>query len=171
MLIATPKATNANAYCTEAEASAYLTEERPHTAAAWVAASTADREKAIIWATFILDNSMDWYGSRRTIEQALKWPRSGVHWDNVWFDYDTIPSLLVKATAELAMALLKRDRTLEPDLLGKGFSKVSAGPVDITVDPEQVLPVVPTYIFSILEPLGVAKNPGTGDRTVSLVRV
>jgi hypothetical protein len=171
-IIATPKAVDANAYLTLAEATTYLTEGRLHTAE-WSAATQTTKEVAIIWATRSLDVAFSWNGSERTLEQALRWPRSGVrNLDNDWFDYDEVPEILKRATANLAFELIKRDRTAEPEILGQGFSQARVASLDVTVDKAQVLGLIPQYIALELQPLG-SPFPGaiSGSKQVKLNRV
>lgn len=155
LIIATPKAADANAYLTEAEATAYLTNGRLHTET-WVAASVSDREKAIIWATRMLDSLINWYGSIRTLTQALAWPRSGVS-DRDWryYDYDLIPTPIKQATAELAFLLLSKDRSLEPSLLGQGISQLTIPEViSLTITPSAVVPFISDSVMNMLLQLG-----------------
>lgn len=163
-LIATPKATNANSYVDVATADAHL-DERLYVSD-WTDASTDDKERALIWATRLLDDLMDWKGTPRTNDQALRWPRSGVFdRDQVqWFDEDTIPEPLEIATAELGLELLKRDRSAEPDLLGQGFREAKLGSLEVVVDRKQVLDLIPRNILSLImvfgDPLPGATSSG-----------
>jgi hypothetical protein len=154
-LIATPAAADANSYCTEAEATAYLTDQRLG-ADAWTAATSGDREKALIWATSLLDRMMIWKGTIRTNTQRLSWPRAGVQdADGRWYDYDTIPELLKRATAEFALSLIEGNRTdQEPDVLGLGISEATIGPLKIKIDRGEVLSVFPPHVLSLLALLG-----------------
>jgi len=156
-LIATPKAVNANSYVTESVANTYLSGSRLYIAK-WVAADTTTRETALIWATSLLDQVMDWYGAIRTTEQALRWPRSGVQdQDYRNIDYDTIPPLLERATSELALYLLQRDRLKDPALIGQGFKRVKVGSIEIEVDSTKLTDMIPSNIYVMLEPFGVPK--------------
>lgn len=171
-LDATPKGLSSNAYCTRAEADTFLTQARLN-ADAWTAATGPHQDAAIMWATRIMDACYEWGGAPRTLTQALGWPRSGVrNRDRFWLDYDTIPEALKQASSELALELLKRDRTAEPELLGLGITDLSAGSVRIAIDPNAVLPLIPNYIRHMIDFLGDLK-PGAGGggfASVKLVR-
>jgi len=172
ILIATAKAANANAYVDETEAGLYLSDNRLYETK-WAAAVSDDRKSALIWATKLLDLAFDWNGLKRTSEQALRWPRSSVYdLDGQFYDSETIPSPLKHATAELALSLLRDDRTADPSLLGRGIASVTVGPISVEASAEQVMSLIPDYIVLLLRALGTTV-PGAqqGDKVVSLVRV
>lgn len=136
-LIITPSSASANAYCSVAEADAYA--ETILHAEAWNEAETLDKEKAILYATRMMDDLCEFAGAPSSSSQALKWPRRGVltrisatgggsfyhHYVRttggilnefgVELPYDTIPQFLKDATAELARTLLISDRVSEQD--------------------------------------------------------
>lgn len=99
----------------------------------WTNASTADKEKALMWATQLLDDMVDWNGRKTDDDQALDWPRYQIYdEDGYYIPHNTIPSEIVNATCELARNLLSEDITDSPDTLG--FSYLRAGDVAINVD-------------------------------------
>lgn len=170
-LITTPGAVDANAYVSEAEADQILTDRLY--ASAWTDAGTDARSQAILWATRILDQAIDWYGAPATTEQRLRCPRVGwVDQDGRTIDQDTIPDLLKQATAEMALELLRRDRAQEPEVLGLGISQGSiGGALSATIDRTMVLGLVPDSILVLLAPLGrIADVAARGLRTVRLER-
>lgn len=75
-LVATPGDALANSYITLREATALL-DLRPGTQV-WFTADTLDQERALRWATQLLDRMVDWDGTPRYTTQALGWPRYGV---------------------------------------------------------------------------------------------
>jgi len=170
-LVSTPASPSANAYVNEATAGSYLTGERLYTTA-WVGADVPRREAALMWATALLDRVADWNGLRRTVAQSLRWPRTGVYdEDGFALDYDTIPKQLERATSVFALYLLARDRLAEPDVLGLGLSAIG-GKVSLTIDPSQVLALVPKEVIFLLGPLGTIRGSasGSGVRQVRLRR-
>ena len=170
-IVATPKAANANSYVTLAAATTYLTDARLWTST-WIAATTAIKETALIWATMLIDVSFDFPGYITDQDQALRWPRSGVvDADGRFVDYDTIPSLIVKATCELAAELVKSDRLSTQDILGLGISELKAGPVELKIDPKLILPFIPAHIISMLATIAELKSSAQqGSRVVKLIR-
>ena len=167
-LDATVKGPTANSYLTRAEATVLLVDSRLHSTA-WSSATDADKDKALIWATSLIDTSFDFDGNKTTQEQALRWPRAGLlNRDNWYINQDTLPNDLKLATAELAMALLGGDRTLEPSLLGKGISSAKVGPIEVKLDKSQVASLMPSHVIQLLENIGaepIGGGSGSGGLT------
>ena len=109
-LNANPGDPSANAYCTAAQADTYHATRGQNPE--WAAIpDQPTKETYVMWATRKLDE-LDWYGGRRTVGQALRWPRAGlVDRDGYPVDYTGIPAFLVNATAEYAYQLWKQDWT------------------------------------------------------------
>ena len=146
-LIATPKATNANSFATVAEADAYH-DTRLHNAE-WSAASDADKTKALIQATRILD-AMTWKGARTTTTQALKFPRFGLYTDDgIVIDSDTIPEFIVNAVSELAWLLIIGDTTRESGT--KGFKSIGVGPISLSVDKTDRTDDIPVSVTKMIK--------------------
>ena len=132
-----------------------------------------DQERALVWATSLLDSMMDWKGVPTTTTQALRWPRYGLYNRDVSdvLDWDTIPADIEQATAELALALLGRDRFAMPELLGQGIVQASVGSLSVTVDPSQVVSIIPDNVLALVAHLGVLlPQAGTGTKTLPLQR-
>ena len=170
-VIATPEGPTSNAYATEAETTAYL-ETRPNSAS-WTDGSADDKARAVITATWLMESLLDYTGSITTLEQALNWPRSGVSdREGRYLDQDTVPALIKRAMAELALYLLVSDRLADPGVLGQGFSQAKLGSMEVTVDPSQVLAYIPGHIIAMLDGLASLRPDAArgGDRIVPLVR-
>lgn len=164
-VVATASATNANSYCTRAEADEY---HKVHLYnSAWIGADDWKREAALIWATRLLDEQVDWKGYPTTNTQALRWPRSWVEDRDgqIWIDNASIPAWLKHATAELARHLLASDRTAERSI---GIQSVTTDTVEVVFDKHDVPPVLPPSVRAIVEPYGTVNGPGSG--TAKLVR-
>jgi hypothetical protein len=86
---------DSNGYVDIPYVSAYLLGEQ---AVAWEALSEGEQESAIIRATRAVDTLYNWLGTRKTLEQALSWPRSKVSYDG--FKIEGVPAAVKKATAE-----------------------------------------------------------------------
>jgi hypothetical protein len=133
-LIATVKGSTSNSYLTVADATDLLNTYRLYTDD-WDNATTDQKERSLIWATRLIDESYDWYGAKRTLEQALDWPRAGMLTkDGNFVDYDLLPLKLQLAVVDQAIYLLQKNPTTTPQLLGQGFSQASVGPLSVTVD-------------------------------------
>lgn len=160
---------NANAYLTRAEADAYF-ESRLY-ATTWTGATGGNKDIAIVWATRLLDRSIDWHGYVRSHDQALRWPRAyAFDLDGVMIQSDIIPKKVKEATAELAMWLLKSDRTAETGR--EGIRSFSAGKVSFEFDKLDNAPTIPDAVYQLVAGLGSLHevSSGGGVSTVKLVR-
>lgn len=97
-------------YITVAQADSYWSARNNST---WSAASTAEKEKALLEATQFLDGSYNFIGEHRADETTypLAWPRYGVevqtgNFAGVFIDSDTVPQQIKDAQAELALEAL-----------------------------------------------------------------
>ncbi len=174
-IIATPGAANANSYVSKAEASAVggYWETRLFKTN-WTSATDADKKVALVWATRLLDDWVDWVGSKvdDRDEQALRWPRYGAtDVDGDSFESDEIPPFLKDATAELAGHLLglDSDPTAPPDT--QGFSKLKVGSLELEVDKRDrdEYTLIPDSVVAIIEPYGRIRSRG-GPSVANVVR-
>lgn len=164
IVVATAGAVDANSYCTLAEAESYF-ESRLHKTI-WNAATTADKNMAIVWATSVLDSTMNWYGWGMTEIQSLRWPRSGLASPDGWpISSTTIPPFLKKATAEFAMHLIESDRMADPDTIG--FKQIAVSSIQIATDKFDRKSTIPQAVWNIVRPYG---SKYSGSASVSLVR-
>lgn len=129
VLDATVSGASSNSYITQANAQLYL--DTRDNVAEWTAATTADKDRALISATFRLEQE-EYEGSVSSIDQALKWPRAGLTDDDGrLYDSDVIPKPIERACCELALALLKDELSLGDSGL-EAFENVAIGPIDVT---------------------------------------
>ena len=150
----------ANSYATRAEADAYAG-DRLHSAA-WTAAAADDKDRALLWATKILDTRVKWAGIISDYRQALAWPRSDVSSLNSgqYFLSTEIPPFVKQAQIELAIALLTEDRTLDPG--SAGISSLSVpGAVSLTFDKTGQPPVLPQQVRDLIAPYGSFDSGGS----------
>ena len=165
-LVATAGATNANSYCTLAEANAYH-ESRLYTTS-WTDADDDDKIIALIWATRMLDEICDWVGEKSAGSQALRWPRWDA-WDKDGYSLDssTIPTFLKNATAELAFQLILKDRLQTIDDNIGGLKSVQAGDVSVEFDKMDRIQELPKSVTNLIK--GFTTN-ATGGGQIPLVR-
>lgn len=150
-LVATPGAANANSFLTVDEADAHFG-TRLHVSD-WTSASVADKEAALIWATRLMNATIPWRGSVVSETQALAWPRSGLLTRNGFpLANDIIPRELKEATAELALLLLRSERTAGNEAQEQGITRLKAGTVDIEFKEEFQFNVVPATVTDLLVP-------------------
>lgn len=133
-LVATPGASNANAYDTAANADAYFADRGIDT---WTGAA-ADKEEALIRGADYIDNFYHgrWLGLRTYETQSMDWPRSWVtDVDGYAIDQDEIPTRLKEANYEAAYLILIGSETLEPTIDRRETRKrVKAGPVEVDTE-------------------------------------
>ena len=128
---------DANSYADAADGDAY--HEGHLYASAWAAATTSNKEKALVMATRLIDSQFQFNGWRSFDEQALQWPRDhcpdpdrGLSVAIVlrlrggnFVDADVVPKAVLDATCEMARELLIADRTTAP--AGEGINVVTTG--------------------------------------------
>jgi hypothetical protein len=132
---------DANAYIDIPYASAYLLGEQLK---AWEALGEAEQESAIIRATRYID-SLEFLGTRKTLEQGLAWPRSSVTYEG--FEITGIPAAVKKATAEAVGLILE----------GAEFFSAEA---DVTIASEKVDVISVSY-----------QAPQSGEKTATKFEV
>lgn len=167
VLDATPGGAASNSYATRAEADSY--HEGHYYAATWTALTTTQKDTALVMATRLLDEHVDWHGTKTTRGQALRWPRIGVRerdnlgiYPDPYYGYTllstTIPLFLMNATAEFARILTIEDRTADADLLE--FSQISVGSLSLTKDQTRVQQVLPDSVRAMVKPYGAVTGSG-----------
>lgn len=136
---------DANSYADVADGDAYF--DGHLYATQWTAATQANKEKALVFATRLIDAERQFKGVKATDTQALQWPRANCPDPDAAAESgaaavlasDQVPSAVVKATCELAKELLIQDRTTAPpgegliaqwtDTSGTKYSKSDKRPV------------------------------------------
>lgn len=169
-LIATAGAVDANSYITQVEASASLLEGRLYLDT-WSAAKTSKKETALIWATRILDEGMNWFTLPTAESQSLRWPQYGAaDLDGYALSSTTIPDQVKWATMELALLLLEGDRTRTPTILEKGFETAKVDELNVKMNKRFVPEVIPDYIALQLRSLGKPSPSAVGGGIFPLKR-
>src|SRR5262245_53059862 len=117
---------DANAYASAADGDGYF--DGHLYASAWTAATTGNKEKALVFATRLIDSQFQFNGFRAHDAQALQWPREqcpdpdkGIATVVValpllgkFVESDVVPRAVINATCEMAKELLLLDRTTAP---------------------------------------------------------
>lgn len=133
VLDATVGGTASNTYATFAEFQAYI-ETRP---TVWDGTEAAlddptEVNKALVQATQMLNEYIEWYGDATSRDQALPWPRFGMVMENGYLmDSDVLPDRLKRATCELAVQLLEGNLAEDSDANAQGLKEIQVGPVDL----------------------------------------
>lgn len=146
-VIATPGLATSNSYSTLADAEIFM-ESRLHTDD-WTDATDDEKNRALVWATRILDAQVEWRGWRINEIQVLEWPRSGVTDRGDYFlDDSTIPTFLQEATAELALFLLASDRSVDYAL--SGFKRIKVDVIELEADVSSKSHTIPSGVMDMI---------------------
>jgi hypothetical protein len=172
---------DANAYASAADGDAY--HEGHLYASAWTAATTANKEKALVMATRLLDAEYQFNGFKGGDAQALQWPRvdcpdpdgAASLWPSLpWrtgkggalLPSDVVPKPVAQATCEMARELLVADRTAAP--AGEGLKYENVSTTQTGYDKADRRPVISRVAQAMLAKFGALLNGGGG--VVRLVR-
>lgn len=127
-LDATVGGASSNTYQSQTTADQYFADRLDATA--WTGASSDSKDQALLMATRRLEQE-SWEGGKSDTDQALAWPRYGtVDRDGFYQDSDAIPTEIVRAQAELALALLANTDFLSNTGL-ENYKRVKVGPVEV----------------------------------------
>ena len=158
----------ANSYCTEATATTYF-ESRLY-ADVWTNAGPDEQTMALVQATRTLNQFVNWQGQVVTNAQPLAWPRSLVQQDDrvggTYLSSTTFPDFLVKATCEMALALLAEDRLAEQET---GLSGLAVDVIRLDFEKADRKDIIPAPVRVIIGSYGRVTRQSPS--VVSLVRV
>lgn len=162
---AAPGDANANSYALLSEADTYHL-AHPYSTT-WDNATVDRKNRALVMATRLIDEQVEWNGFVHTSTQALLWPRSGMYFQNEWYiPVDVIPQKLKDAVSEFARQLLDADRTADDQLSTQHITGIQAGDVDLTFSGYGRAKVIPDSVYYMLRPWGEIRN-----RTESMARL
>jgi len=164
-LDATPNGTTSDSYVSVSDADAYHATHLYSTD--WSGATEANKEIALKMATRILDEKVDWSGSRATSTQLLGWGRINVTDDGQTVESTVIPQAIKNATSEFAKSLLASDTT--GDAQGKGLTSLVVGSIELTFDKTDTSGVLPSIVQEMLRGWGTI-HARAKFGTVALVR-
>ena len=157
---------DANAYANAADGDAY--HDGHLYATAWAAATLANREKALVMATRLIDAEYQFDGVKTTTAQALQWPREECR--DVDGEYviagNVVPKAVMDATCEMARELLIVDRTSAPE--GEGLKYDNTGTTQRGYDKQDKRPVISHVAQALLMKFGSLLKGKSG--SVRLVR-
>lgn len=158
---------NANAYADVIDGDAYY--DGHLYATAWTAATLANKEKALVMATRLIDGQYQFNGVKANETQALQWPRAGCRDPDMEADWvwgDVVPKAVRDATCEQARELLIVDRTGAP--LGEGLRYSVDGTVQSGYDKRDRRPIISHVTQALLAKFGSLLSGWSG--SVKLTR-
>ena len=157
---------DANSYANAADGDAY--HDGHLYASAWTAATLANKEKALVMATRLIDAEFQFNGVKANDGQALQWPREDCQ-DPDGSDVlasNIVPRVVLDATCEMARELLVADRTAAPE--GEGLKYDNTGTTQRGFDKGDQRPVISHVAQAMLAKLGAVIKSRSG--AVRLVR-
>src|SRR6185369_16665682 len=91
---------DANTYALAADGDAY--HDGHLYASAWTAATVGNKEKALVFATRLIDSQFQFGGTKAHSDQALQWPREGCHYPDAdgWAGGTVPPGAVPKAITD-----------------------------------------------------------------------
>ncbi len=157
---------DANSYASAADGDAF--HDGHLYATAWTAATLANKEKALVMATRLIDGQVQFAGWKVTDTQALQWPRVSCRNPDGEDDLppDVVPVAVRDATCELARELLVADRTAAP--AGEGLKYENTGTTQKGYDKSDTRPIISPVAQALLSKFGLLLNRKSG--AVRLVR-
>jgi len=158
---------NANAYADATDGDAY--HEGHLYASAWTAATLANKEKALVMATRLIDGQYQFNGVKVSETQALQWPRAGCRdpdAEGEWIWGDVVPKAVRDATCELARELLIVDRTGAP--VGEGLRYFNDSSTQTGYDKRDRRPIISHVAQALLAKYGGMLRSRSG--AVRLIR-
>lgn len=161
---ATVGGASANSYLTVDEAEVILETSALYTT--WDTTNPVAQGNALIRASRMLDEYIEWYGDIVTDEQAMRWPRkNAVDPDGRTIESTVIPPAVKQGAALLAVELLVEDRQAERDDTGLHSVGVG-GAVSVTFDKRDKKKVIPERVRSVLRAYGSISGFNTTSRVV-----
>ena len=145
-------ASTSNSYCSLDDADTY--HEKRLYVTDWTGANDDDKEAALMWATRLIDQMVEFSGYAINSTQALAWPRSVVYDRNGYaFASNAIPSWLSEATAEFARQLIAENRTEETNRDLIGFKEIKVDTLQLKVDTgtSTSKPTMPPEVWSMIK--------------------
>ena len=163
---------DANSYASVADADAY--HDGHLYASAWTAATTPNKEKALVMATRLIDGQFQFAGVRAVGGQALQWPRVSCLDPDAddsllsgrYVSSNVVPRGVSGATCEMARELLVADRTAAP--AGEGLKYQNVGTTQTGYDKSDTRPVISHVAQALLAKYGSMLKSKSG--AVRLVR-
>ena len=158
---------DSNSYANAADGDAYY--DGHLYATAWTAATLANKEKALVFATRLIDSQFQFNGVKAHETQALQWPREACLDPDApegWAVSDAVPVCVRDATCELARELLVTDRTAAP--VGEGLRYEVNGTTQFGYDKKDRRPIVSHVAQAMLAKYGALVKSKSG--AVRLVR-
>lgn len=167
-LDATVGGTTANSYVTRAEAVEYMS-MRLYTSA-FDTLTDADKDKALMMASRLMDRLVCVVGTSTSPLQALRFPMVDLPSPTGGLvPADVIPVQLKEAVIELALLLATRDTTAQSEAEAEGLTKLKVGPIELNFRDAIASNAVPASISSLLPAAWLCPTPEQKARIAEFV--
>lgn len=156
----------ANSYVTVEEADDHFLIDL-NFAATWSALDEEAKQHQLAWATRVLDQKVEWRGTRVDADSGLRWPRTGVYdRDGALIDDDAVPLQVKQAVCELAKFLMTTDLTAGQDV--EYLKRVRVDVLEAEWQDGTGQSALPSLINDIL--FGLGAMPTGGSRFVRILK-
>jgi hypothetical protein len=151
---------DANAYANAADGDAY--HDGHLYASAWTAATLANKEKALVFASRLIDGQFQFDGAKAHEAQALQWPRENCRDPDAdgsnggTVAINVVPKSVIEAACEMARELLIADRTASHP--GEGLKYQNVGTTQTGYDKSDTRPVISRVAQAMLSKFGTLLN-------------
>ncbi len=149
---------DANAYANAVDGDAF--HDGHLYATAWAAATLANKEKALVMASRLIDGQFQFDGAKANDAQALQWPREDCHDPDAdgggTVASNVVPKSVIEATCEMARELLIADRTASHP--GEGLKYQNVGTTQTGYDKSDTRPVISRVAQGMLSKFGTLLN-------------
>ena len=137
-------------------------------ATAWTGATAADKAKALVMATRLIDAEYQFGGARAVSGQALQWPRVSCLDPDAddellsgrYVRSNVVPRGVSDAACEMARELLVADRTAAPP--GEGLKYENVGTTQTGYDKSDTRPVISRVAQAMLAKYGTLLKSKSG---------
>lgn len=170
-IVATPGSGLATAYADITYADAYFAVGAHLYGATWLAAVDDTKCAALKMASRLLDEWYCWVGAPAALTQALQWPRTGVN-DRLGNAQPAtaIPADILRATCELAQALIGADVRADSDIEVNKLTSLQVGSVQLSFGSGVTAKAIPDRVAITLAFWGELRAV-SGTRNLRLERV
>jgi len=127
----------------------------------WLNASTVDQERALMFATRLLDEFVQWNGAPVLSTQPLGWPRNYVQRPNrppgTYFDGADVPDEIKYLTVQYAEALLAEDLFKDNEV---GLTSLSVGSIALAFNKRDRKKAMPESLRVMASQFGTVRVGG-----------
>jgi hypothetical protein len=158
---------SSNSYGNVANADTYFADSMGRSF--WASQDASTKAVALIHATRLLDQYIEWFGTKSTTTQALEWPRYDTSdKSGSAYAHDIIPGPVVFATYELAYYLVQNQGI---SFSVQAVNDIKVGPIAVKLTDSAIDAGIPNYVEALIKHVGTSISPDkTSAKSVRLIR-